>query len=101
APTTWHELQEIIPERDRRFSKNSICPRSTFSSVMGLSAGASASAGIGSKICAYLLFSVLSSCWVSCCGWVPQLASRKAEEKVSPSIGKEKIDDGIDLIMVS
>src|SRR5690606_34974791 len=49
APTTWHVLHEMIPERDSLGSKKSLCPRSIRSGVPGLSGGCSAVSGSGWK----------------------------------------------------
>src|SRR5690554_3867862 len=98
APTTWQVLQEIIPERERRFSKNSMWPRSILSSVIGLSSGASASVGIGSKICAY---SLLTDCSEASSCWLPelQLQNRKKNEKAIPEITARKVDVCADFVI--
>src|SRR5690625_5895997 len=73
APTRWQLLQEMIPDRDRRGSKKSLCPRSIFSSVIGLSSGTGASGGMTSK--RGFISTVQYSSWL-------QLDRRKKEPRV-------------------
>src|SRR5690554_2627770 len=98
APTTWQVLQEIIPERESRFSKNSIWPRSIFSSVIGLSSGASASVGIGWKIWEYSLSTVCmepSSCWLP----ELQLQNSRKDKNAVPETATRKVGECLDLII--
>src|SRR5690625_7894377 len=82
APTRWQLLQEMIPDRDRRGSKKSLCPRSIFSSVIGLSSGTGASGGMPSK--RGFISTVQSSSWL-------QLDGRKKEPWVRVRIPRNRV----------